>query len=236
MRRHWLIGTLLLVPATLAAQGRDGPPTVAVDATASVERTPDRAVLTLAVESEAGSAQAASQANAQAMAKVIAALRQAGLQGPAVRTLSIRLSPVYSPAPAGRQEPPVITGYRAINMVEAIVDSLARTGAVVDAAIAAGANRVANLSFELKNPEEARLAALTAAMDQAKREAETVARAAGRILGPPLEISLSGPMPGPRPMFAERGVAMAQSMETPVEAGPLTVMATVHVVYRLDPP
>ena len=235
MRRPWLIWIGLLVPATLAAQGREGPPTVTVDASASVERTPDRAVLTLAVESEAGTAQAASRANAEAMARVIAALRQAGLQGPAVRTLSIQLSPVYSPAPAGRQEP-VITGYRALNMVEATVDSLARTGAVIDAAIGSGANRLANLSFGLRNPDEARLAALTAAMDQAKREAETVARAAGRVLGPPLEISLSSPMPGPRPMFAERAVAMAQSVETPVEAGPLSIMATVHVVYRLDPP
>lgn len=235
MRRAWLIGTLLLVPGALAAQGRGGPPTVTVDASASVERTPDRAVLTLAVESEASTAQAASQANAQSMAAVVTALRRAGLQGPSVRTLSIRVSPIYATAQPGRREP-TITGYRAVNMVEATIDSLPRTGAVIDAAIAVGANRVANLSFELKDPEEARLAALTSAMQQAKLEAETVARAAGRSLGPPLEISTSAPAPGPRPMFAERAVAMAQAVATPVEAGAISIVATVHVVYLLGPP
>jgi uncharacterized protein len=226
---------IAVAPVAASAQNREGPPTINVDATASVERSPDRAVLTLAVETEGSTAQEASQGNADSMARLLAALKQAGLQGPAVRTLTIRLSPVYSPQGPDRDEPPHISGYRAVNMVQVTVDSVARAGRIVDTAINAGANRLANLSFELKDPDEARIAALQQAVSQAKREAEAVAAAAGRTLGDPLEITINSDMGRPMPMYAERGVAMAQSADTPVEGGTLTITATIHVVYRLDP-
>jgi hypothetical protein len=234
MSKFALLGLVLMVPVAAAAQTRDTIATVQVDATASVEREPDRAVLTLAVESEASTAQAASQGNAEVMTRVMAALRQAGLQGPAVRTLSIQLHPVYSPVGPNRQDPPKITGYRAVNMVQATIDSIPRVGRVIDRAIGAGANRVAGLSFELEDPQAARVVALTMAVERARMEAEAVARAAGRRLGPAIEIVVSSPQYAPRPMYADRAMAM-QSADTPVEGGTISITATVHVVYRLDP-
>jgi uncharacterized protein YggE len=35
-------------------------------------------------------------------------------------------------------------------------------------------------------------------------------------------------------MYADRAMAM-QSADTPVEGGTISITATVHVVYRLDP-
>jgi len=233
MSKHWILA-LALLPGQLPAQEQTGPPTVTVDATATVEREPDRATVTLAVESEAPTAQAASQANATAMTRVMTALRSAGLPRAAIRTLSVQLAPVYSPASPDRQQPPRIVGYRATNMVVITIDSIARTGAIIDSAIGNGANRVAGISFELKDPESARLAALEMAVRKARREAEVVAAAAGRSLGEPLSITLGG---GgyPRPMYAERAMAMAQVADTPVEGGTLEITATVHVVFRLNP-
>lgn len=236
MTRTGLFLLGILMPACAAAQERVDSPTVSVDASATIERAPDRAVLVLAVESEAAEAQAASSANAETIGRVIAALRQTGLTGPAVRTLSVRLMPVYAPASPDRQQAPRIVAYRAINTVQVTIDSIPRVGPVIDAAIGAGANRVAGLSFELRDPESARLEALDSAVARARREAETVARAAGHRLGPPVEIRVGPGGEPPRPMmYAERAVAMAQAADTPVEEGTLEITATVHVVFRLIP-
>src|SRR5690606_12584202 len=103
---------------------------------------------------------------------------------------------------------PRVGGYRAVNMVEIRVDSLDELGAIIDAAIAAGANRVASLHFELQDMESARLEAIGLAVEKARREAEVVARAAGQRLGLPHSIQTSSEVPFPRPMYAERAVAM----------------------------
>jgi uncharacterized protein YggE len=235
MSKSWILGFALLVPAFAAAQERMEPPTINVDATATIEREPDRAVVMLAVESEAPTAQAASQANANAMSRVLSGLRSAGLSSQSIRTVSVQLVPVYAPVGPSREEPPRIAGYRAINMVQVTVDSLTRVGRLIDSAIGSGANRVAGISFELKDPESARLAALEAAVQKARREAEVVAAAAGRALGEPISISLGGASYPPRPMYAERAVAMAQAADTPIEGGTLEITATVHVVFRMNP-
>lgn len=227
---------IALTPLVLQAQTQEqSPPTIVVDASAEIEREPERAVIVFAVESEGQTARAASQANANAMDAVLRALRSQGLEGRNIRTMSYRLDPVY-----GRQvrpdSAPRIVGYRAVNMVQATVDSIARLGGVIDAGIAAGANRVAGLHYELRNPEEARLEALQQAVAKAKREAEVVATAAGQRLGDPINISMSSAVPMPRPMYdmaAAQRVEMAQA-STPIEGGTLTVTAHVHIVYRLE--
>jgi hypothetical protein len=226
----------LVLPASGAAQERTDPPTLSIDASASVEREPDRAVVTLAVENEGATAMSAAQGNAATMDRVIAALRRAGLTGTTIRTVSVQLMPVYSGTGGERNDPPKIAGYRAVNMVQVTVDTIARVGPLIDAATTAGANRVAGISFELKDAQSAREMALTRAIEKARREGEIVARAAGRTLGEPISISLSSPVGPPRPvMYAERGIAMAQSVQTPVEGGTLEITATVHVVFRLNP-
>lgn len=235
MSKQWMLVLALLCPATLSARQQEQPPSINVDASATVEREPDRAVVTLAVESEAPTAQAASQANATAMTRVMGSLRSAGLGRNAIRTISVQLFPVYAPTGPNRQEPPRISGYRAVNMVQVTIDSIPHVGRIIDAAIGNGANRVAGISFELKDAESARLEALQQAMAKARREAEAVAAAAGRSLGDPISISIGGPVALPRPLYGERAVAMAQAADTPVEGGTLEITATVHVVFRLNP-
>lgn len=230
------IALTALVTSPLVAQQNEQPRTLTVNATAEIERTPERADVLLAVESQADNARDASTQNAESMDAVIAALRQAGIPAASIRTTSYSLNPVYIPAQRG-ETGPRISGYRAVNMVEVRVDSLPRLGAVIDAAIGAGANRVASLRFDLRDPEAARLEAIEQAVAKARREAEVVARAAGQRLGPPLNISTSSDMGYPQPMYAQRAVAMDMPTApppTPIEAGTLTVNASVNIVYRLD--
>jgi uncharacterized protein YggE len=208
-----------------------------VNAVGTVQRAPEKAVITVAVESNGATAQAAAQANATKMDAVFAALRRVGIVPPKVRTIAYELQPQYqqpsreNPNPSGR-----IIGYRAINMVLVDVDSIARVGSVIDAVVTGGANRVANLSFELRDAESARLEALRLAVAKARAEAEVLATAAGQRLGPPLNISSSSYYE-PRQMrmqAMDMAVAAPAPPPTPIEAGTLTVTANVSIVFKME--
>lgn len=226
---------LLVFPADAAAQqpSADSPRTLTVVGTGTVEREPERAVVMLAVESEAATAREASQANAALMEAVIAAVRDAGIPERDVRTVSYQIDPVYSRPPTGQGGTPEIGAYRAINMVQVTVDELDRLGPVIDAAIGAGANRVANLSFQLRDYDSARRVALEEAVTNARTEAEAVAVASDQQLGQPLSISTSSTRPY---AFAAPAMDMMEARvaaSTPIETGSLTVTATVNIVYEL---
>lgn len=231
-----------LLPGWAAAQ--QSPPqerTVVVNATAFVEREPERAVVLLAVESTGASARVAAQLNATKMEALVAALRRLGLSGRNVRTTSYELQPEYAQRTRdeevrGVSGPPRIVGYRAANMVQVTVDTVARVGGVIDASIQAGANRVAGLNFELRDPAAARVEALRLAVAKARTEAAAIAEAAGQRLGPPLNISTSG-YAQPQPMYrqrAEMDMAASAPAPTPIEAGTLSVGASVTITYRLE--
>jgi uncharacterized protein len=231
---------LTVLPLAVGAQQPDGddPRTVTVNAMASVEREPDRAVLMLAVESQAQSAQQAAQTNAELMTRVLGAVRDAGIPDRQIRTVNYDLQPVYAqhdprePRPMEPQEPRIV-GYRAINMVRVEVDGVSRVGGVIDAALAAGANRVDGIHFALQDQDAAFAEALRAAVAKARSQAEAVAQAAGQQLGQPLNIQVGGGMPMP-PMPMYRGVAMdMQAASTPVQGGVLDVSASVTIVYEL---
>jgi uncharacterized protein YggE len=229
---------LLLAPGLASAQQtQEQPRTITVNASGTVEREPEQGVVLFAVESEAANARAAADANAQKMVQLVAALRRAGLSDRHIRTVSYELRPEYTRENRG-EEPPRITKYRAINMVQATVDTVTRMGAVIDAAIGAGANRVANIRFQLRDPHAAHLEAVQLAMRNARREAQAVAEAAGQRLGPPLNISTGGYQPPgpPMPMYRMDVAEMAAQAPTPIESGTLSITAHVNVVFRIDSP
>ena len=238
MRKKLLLPLLLLpclpLPGQVSAQQAESPRTLTVSAQGTVERAPDQAVLVLAVESEAESAQAAAQASAPKMASVVAALRSAGIAAANIRTVGYDLQPVYTRATQDGQ-PPRIAGYRAVNRLQVTIDALDRVGPALDAAVEAGANRADNLYFQLKDPSAARLEALQLATARARREASVVATAAGESLGAIQSIQTDAfSAPPPRPMEFARAVSMdAMKTETPVEAGTLSVTASITIVYRL---
>lgn len=232
-----MAAALLVVPGYAAAQQtQEQPRTITVSAIGTIEREPEQGVILFAVESEGSTARAAADANAQKMTQLVAALRRARLTDRQIRTISYELRPEYQRQDRG-EEPPRIVSYRAVNMVQATVDTVARMGGIIDAAIGAGANRVANIRFQLRDPHAAHLEAVQIAMRNARREAEVLAEAAGQRLGPPLSINTGGYSPAPPPMPAYRmeAVDMAQAA-TPVESGTLSITAHVNVVYRIDSP
>jgi uncharacterized protein len=226
----------LAVPTVALAQDA-GERIVTVSATGFVEREPDQAVLSLAVETFEPNAGEAAGRNAERMDALFAALRDAGIPEDRMRTTSYQIHPEYARQPPGQeQQEPRIVGYRAINMVEVRIEPVDRVGAVIDRAIGSGANRVAGISFGLRDPREARRAAIGEAVSDARAEAEALAAAIGEPLGPILDIRTVG-APSPR-IEAVRELAAPASFDamqapTPIEPGTMRVTANVTIVYRL---
>ena len=242
MRKTTIAAMLLLgMPALAAAQQPQerAPRSVTVNAYASVHRAPDRAVVMLAVESQSESAQDAARQNAERMTRVIDAIRSAGVPEQRIRTVSYDLQPIYSQQrpndPRMEEWEPRIIAYRAINMVRVEIDDVQRTGGVIDAALNAGANRVAGTSFELRDSDAAQNEALQEAVRKAQAQATAAAQAAGQRLGQPLQIQVGGyHAPPPMPMASYRGgVAMDAAVSTPVQGGELEIGASVTITYEL---
>lgn len=217
-----LAGTLGPEPNPAAAQA---PPasdtdTVTVMGVGSVEAVPDEANFSFGVESRGRTAQAAIAANAAAMEKVIAALRQAGAREIATQWVS-----VY----AVTGEDGSVTGYSASNSVSATV-GVQRAGALIDAAAEAGANQISGPGMSSSDADRLYRDALSDAVADARERAEALAKAAGRTLG---EISsiVEGGAATPLP-YAEKAALDAAS-PTPIVPGRQETSAMVSVTFEL---
>ena len=230
MKRIALAASLLLVAAALAGVARpegahavDGQSqtgdSIMVSGNGSVVAAPTVAVVSLGVDTRAANAKSALAANAREMQLVIAAVKAAG--GRDVRTESVSLSQVL-----GQNGEP--TGFAASNAVSATVD-VDRAGAVIDAAVNAGANQVNGPTMSVADQGKLYRQALKAAVADARLSAETLAAASGRPLGKVTSVVESGGAT-PVPMFAK---AAASDAGTPIEAGVQETTATVTVTFAL---
>ncbi|MGW8266811.1 MAG: SIMPL domain-containing protein [Longimicrobiales bacterium] len=220
------------LPSPLPSQdGEQG--TIEVTGQAQVQVPADRVRISFGVETEAQSASEASAQNAREMEAVVASLRASGVPGLEIETYGYSLTPEYRIQ--AREDPSrrSISGYRAMNNIRVTVPGVDRAGEVLDAGVAAGANRVVNLQFEASDTREARLEALRSAVRVAREEAQTIAEAMGVTLGPPVEVR-GGASPGEPRMFARAAVFdEAAGARTPIEAGAQTVSASVTILFRI---
>jgi hypothetical protein len=227
---------LALAGSPLRAQADDSPPprTLSVVGHGEVKASPDLAFVQLAVETTAETAARATSENARRTTAVIDALKKKIGAKDRVTTTGYSLQPQYATRRPGSDAPPEITGYVASNQVRVESRDLAKVGDLIDAAIAAGANRTDLLSFTLENRSPHLREALQEAGAEARAQAESIAEALGVELGEVLNASTAGVSP-PIPIYKERMVAMAaDSMSTPVEPGEVEVNATLTVTYRIE--
>lgn len=238
---HRRIGTALIafvfcLPLRAAADEAAPRRTIAVSGEGEVKVAPDLAVVSFAVETTAPAAGAAVAENARKSTALADAIKeQIGSNGK-VSTTRYSLDPVYEQRERGSTPaPPRITGYVARNEVRAETRAIDSVGKLIDTATKAGANRVAGLEFTLEQRAPAQNDALQRAGQDARRQAEAAAAALGVKLGRVLSASTtSGPVVVPRP-FGRMAAAMAETgPPTPVEAGDVTVNATLQVTYEIE--
>ena len=213
-----LAGAVGLPDLAGAQDAPAGEDTVTAAGVGTATAVPNEAQMSFGVESRAPTAKGAVAANADAMRKVINALRQARAREIATQWVS-----VY---PVSRDDGGV-DGYSASNSVSAVSD-VDDAASLIDAAVGAGANSISGPGLSSSNSEELYRHALAKAVDEARERAQVLAKAAGRSLG---EITAivegSGALPFP---YAERA---ALDASTPIVPGEQETTATVSVTFSL---
>jgi len=194
-------------------------------------RTPDLAVIQAGVVTQNATASEAMRQNSAQMAKVLAALRKAGVAERDVQTSSIQLSPQYRYA---QNEPPVITGYQASNQVTVRFRDVAKSGTILDALVREGANNISGPNLTIDKPEAALDEARTAAVATARARAELYAKAAGLRVDRILSISEGNAGPPPMPvMVRAESFAPAPQADTQIAAGEQELRVTLSVRFLL---
>ena len=201
-----------------------------VSAQAEARRVPDVATISAGVVTQAADGNTAMRQNAEQMAKVMAAIKAAGIAEKDIQTSGISLNPQYRYV---ENEAPSITGYQATNTVSLKVRDITKLGKVLDSLAAQGANQINGPSFQIDQPEpvydEARLAALKKAKDRGESYAKALDLKVRRI------ISISeggggGFRPVPMMAMSARGKA---EMDTAVSPGETEVSVSLDVVFEL---
>jgi uncharacterized protein YggE len=222
---------------------------ISVTGTGKAFGQPNLARATVGVEVRAATADVAMRDVSTGVARVIAALKGAGIAESDIATQNVSLHfereelppprPVAEPMPAAppkartdaspdsKKSPP--GNYRAQNTVVVKIHNLDKVGAVLGAAMGAGANAMFGLAFQIEEPRQLEEQAREKAMSDARARAEGLARLAGVRLGPIVSIHESSggdAMPGPV-------MYKAQAADIPIERGELLVTITVNAVYSI---
>ena len=206
-----------------SAAAAAGPRSITAIGAGAALSTPNRAAFSFGVTTQARSAAAALNSCSTEMRKVIDALKRAGVAARDIQTSSVSLSPRYS---ASGED---IAGFTASNTVNATIRNVSRSGAVIDAAVGAGANQVYGPSFTRSDEAVLYRRALAAAVANARGKAQALARAGKVRLGRVLSIieSSTGPVP-----LAEKAAA-ARDVGAPIEPGTQRIEASVTVEFAV---
>jgi uncharacterized protein YggE len=186
-----------------------------------ITAVPDEATVSAGVRTDDATAAAALAANATKMNAVIAALKNAG--GGEVQTQQVSLYPTTD-------QQGKVTGYTAQNTVSAKA-KIAAAGALIDAAVGAGANTVDGPSLTLSDQDALYRDALKKAVQDARAKALALADAGGFGVGPVstvVEQSAAG-----QPVFSGPVALAAKDAATPVEPGTADVSADVTVSFTI---
>jgi uncharacterized protein YggE len=228
---------------------------ISVTGTGKAFGQPNLARATVGVEVRAATADVAMRDVSTGVARVIAALKAAGIAESDLATQNVSVHfereelppprPVAEPMPAAPPKARLATAqatdaspdskkspagnYRAQNTVTVKIRNLDKVGAVLGAAMGAGANAMFGLAFQIEEPRQLEEQAREKAMGDARARAEGLARLAGVRLGSIVSIQeSSGGDATPGPVMYK-----AQAADIPIERGELLVTITVHAVYSI---
>jgi hypothetical protein len=223
-----LAATALVAVAAFAGVGRPeaargdvvAPDTVTTTGHGVVTVVPDEASVTAGVHTQAASASEALSQNAKLMNSVVAALKAAG--GSGLQTQQVSLYPQTNDLNQ-------VTAYAADNSVSA-KSKIADAGALIDAAVGAGANTVGGPSLDVSDRDALYRDALGKAVGDARAKAEALGKAGGFGVGQVSTVTEQAAS-APVPVFQ---AAVAKSDATPIEPGTQDVTADVVITFRIN--
>ncbi|OGC25010.1 hypothetical protein A2291_01680 [candidate division WOR-1 bacterium RIFOXYB2_FULL_42_35] len=218
--------TLILLSPVQAIASKTDLTQIIVTGQGGVQATADLVYITLGVNQTEGSAKQAQETAAKKMYKILEKLDLIGISKKQIETTRVNLAPQYKYE--GGQS--TLTGYSAENLVKITIDNLDQVGNIIDSAIAAGANKVNNITFTLKDSSAHENMALDMAFKEAKAKAESLAAVAGLTL-----VKISSIQEAGATVRDDARAFMASkesSGSTPVVPGKIDVVGNVTVIYE----
>jgi uncharacterized protein YggE len=235
----WLIA-LLSMPAALtviptAAQADEARPrTVTVSGTGEVAAEPDLARVTLGAEARRPTLAEARAEVAATVDRVLKLTRDLRIDPKQVNATRVQVQPEYNWNPKDRKR--TLLGYIVSRQVQVELRDLEQLGPLMERAVDAGVNQVGDPMLDSSRRKDLEREAMTKAVEDARLNAETLARAAGTKLGSvrSLNGSASGP---PMPMYRVHAAMAEAAAPPPPEAsyqpGEMKFSASVNAEYDL---
>ena len=219
-------------PAAVSADApSDGVHTISVSGTGSVSMVPDMASISIGVQTDGSVASVAVSENSLKVEQVLAVLAEFGVDSRDISTTNFSVSPIQTRNARGEV---TSTTFRVQNTVHVTVNNLDSLGAILDGVVAAGANTINGINFEL-NDVAARIAkdeALADAIADARRQADMLADAAGVVVIDVISINVSS-FGGPVPYAETLSLAVGGAGDVPVAVGETDITFQVYVVFMV---
>ncbi len=208
-----------------AAEGK----TISVSATGQAAAEPDQAVLRVAVLASGEDANAVRERLAENATQLRQALRRVGVGDDRVRTVAFSIDREYREQNGDR----VPAGFQGVHAFEITLSNASRAGAVLDAAVSNGADRVDGVELTLSEERrrEIRAEALRDAIDNARANADVIAESTNLTIEGVHSVSTGDFSYSPIRVEALSADAGGQAA-TEIESGPVTVTAQVSVTYN----
>jgi uncharacterized protein YggE len=233
LRTFVALGALIFCAAA-AAHDEPRPRLLTVGGEGEVEVAPDRADVGFSVEASEKSLADAEKAVTEATARLLKLCDSLGIPKADVRSAQLIVNPQYDGGVVSNR--PRIVGYYVSRQIDVDLRDLSKLGKLLQGAVDTGANRMSGVSFGSTRKDEHQRAALARAAEDAKANAEALARAMGVKLGRlhTLSASESGGMPQPMMYEMRAKVASAPMVaDQTFQAGEIKFQASVTAEFDL---
>lgn len=214
-------------------QAESNPPlrTLTVTGNGKVYLVPDIAYISIGVHTENKDAAEAVASNTTQSQDVADALASFDIDPKDIQTTNFS---IYPRQEYDREGNPTEITFVVDNTVYVTVRDLSQIGNILDAVVAAGANSISGIQFDVEDKTAALSDAREAAMADARLQAEELALAAGVELGAVQSISTYNSYPVP--MYDVRASMMAEAAaaSVPISPGQMILTVDVNVVYQIQ--
>ncbi len=226
-----IAAAVLVTNLPAQAQSSPSPPErgVVVIGEGSVSLVPDYARIGSGVTTRAKTAREAADANAKAMAAIMAMLVSAGIEQKDIQTSRFSVQPIYESHPPNSEQR--LTGFSVSNQINVTIRQIGKVGDILDRLVTAGATDVGSVEFLHSDLSKALDQAREAAVADARRKAELYAHAAGLTLGSVTWITEDSGYAPPMPMAMRTAGAMAAPV--PIAAGEDTLRVRITVSFDM---
>ncbi len=205
------LGSMML---TVQASELPNAPHLVTSGRASVDATPDIAIMAIEVKVSAKDAVEAKNQADQRVQQYFDFLKQNGIEKKDINAANLRTQPEYDYPKDGK---PQLKGYSALRQVQVTLHQLDKLNSLLDGALKSGLNEIRDVEFSVAHPEQYQEKARKDAIDDAVKQANSLAQGFGTKLGPVYSIRYQVANYRPTPMLRMSGIAIPAAASTAAE-------------------